>query len=244
MPQYVFPESVQEEIPVWVKLEAFQPKPNIDGNDAANFGTQAGGPYWFQAPQSLILGDSHTYNQVNFKALLGGAAMTNDLGGAFGDLISAARVAGGDLPVIGDVGTNINYLTQQTANPREEVVFSKPNFRTISLAWELGVQSQSDGSNLITMINEIRRLSYPTIADAFLYQMPSQWQLTIGSRGEGGSSTPQFFSFGKCVLENLSTNYTGAGIMALNAAGQPGFVNLEMTFKEVKLRNQGSAVFS
>ena len=94
------------------------------------------------------------------------------------------------------------------------------------------------------IIDNVRKNSYPRVESAFLYEMPAQWQVSIGAVNNAGGQDSKFFKFGKCVLENLSTNYTGAGVMALNTEGGPAFVNLDMTFKEVKLRNQGSAVLN
>lgn len=249
MPASIFPAASerQAEIPIWVKLEAFKPRPNLTGDsvvadDDSALTNSVAGPYWIQAPQQVILGDSHQYNQVNFKALQGTLSAADRR--AFSDLIDAARVAGSDLPIIGDVGTNINYATQQTANPREEVVFAKPNFRSLSLSWELAIQDTGDSDSIQSIIDNVRKFSYPTVASAFLYEMPAQWLVTIGAINQSEGLDAKFFKFGKCVLENLSTNYTGAGVMSLTSEGGPAFINLDMTFKEVKLRNQGSAVFS
>ena len=55
---------------------------------------------------------------------------------------------------------------------------------------------------------------------------------------DGG--TPQWWNFGKCVLESMNTNFTGAGMLTASDVAKPNFINLELAFKEVKLQNQAS----
>ena len=242
-----FPTVNQDEIGSWIQLTAHEPVANIDGEDAMmdddTFGSALGNTINIQAPNQIILGDSHNYNSMQLKALLGGMAAWEAEGQVLKDLIDAAKAAGSDFPVIGDVMQTFNYMDQKAVNPREELVFAKPNFRAITLSWELAMQEVSDSTTLKQMIEQLRKYSYPELASSFMYKAPAQWRLAVVSRADSDGG-PQYFQFGKCILESMSTNYTGAGLSAITKGGTPAFINLELNFKEVKLRNQSSTVLN
>ena len=252
-----YPKTTDQasEVKFWLYLQAHEPSTNLGGaetiaQDDDVFGDPVGVPIYLQAPQQMVLGDSHNYNQINLKTLLGGADMLDNItdakfAEAFGDAWSAIKTLSGDLPVIGDIITNVNYLNQETVNPREEVVFSKPNFRTMNFSWELGISETEDYEELDKIVKTIRKNSYPSIADSFMYKMPYQWSVKLVAQGNDQvGPNIKWWSFGKCVLESMTTNFTGAGMVVSSVTNNPQFVNLELAFKEVKLRHQSSAVLS
>ena len=83
----------------------------------------------------------------------------------------------------------------------------------------------------------------------FRYQFPSEWKLEIiEDRGNDSNLIAKpFGNMGKCVLTNISTNYTGAGTLAAfgpfrgreDQTYSP-FVNLELTFAETNLKHRKS----
>ena len=202
--------------------------------------------YALPSPTSIIIGDRQQYNVMNFKAAMGAASTFESLKNAellqaAGDAFNAIRTAVNDLPIVGDISQQINAFSQQAINPREEVVFQKPDFRSFTFGWEFGTEESGDSGALKSIIDGVRKHSYPTVDGAFMYGAPSQWKISlVPNSGQSNPLGGKIVKFGKCILESINTNYTGAGIPVLNDAEETPFINLELTFKETKLRTQNS----
>ena len=69
-----------------------------------------------------------------------------------------------------------------------------------------------------------------------MWRFPDQFKLQFLAVGEGVGVLP--VKFGKCVLTNVSTNYTGAGQFRITEYGKPAFINLSLTFSETNLKTQ------
>lgn len=245
----VYPASQVSNIPLWLVMEACEPEHSASGNtesaDDDVFGSTQQ-VYSLPAPQSIIIGDRQQYNVMNFKAAMGAASTfdsvkNGELLTAMGDAFDALRTAVNDLPIVGDISQQINAFSQQAINPREEVVFQKPDFRSFTFSWEFGSEESSDCAALKGIIDGIRKFSYPTVDGAFMYGAPSQWKLSlVPNSGASAPLTGRIVKFGKSILESINTNYTGAGIPVLTEGQDTPFINLELTFKETKLRTQNS----
>jgi len=256
----IFPTVAKSEIPVWFHMQAHQPVNDMEeiglgAMDKDKFGSAIeGASFFIQAPTTLLFGDRQRYKTINLKTVAAAASMGGQVGdvadvGGFmstimGGLVQAAGGAaeGLNLPVLGDIAQTTAFMDQKSLNPREQLMFESPDFRSFTASWELGITESEDAAALENIIKLVRKYSYPKITGPFYYEIPKQWSISLVADTEKGPS--KIDNFGKCIIESMNTNYTGAGFLSINSGGKPAFINLELTFKEVRLRHGDSSEFA
>jgi len=241
----------EKNIPFWLRMVAHESKSNLSEDNPADnedvYGIEIR-TILLQAPQSIISSDGHRWGQLD-SGLITAAKKTMEGGG--GDFLETITGLGKKVleNTFGDVGKEaLRALGDRTAqNPFTEKMYEAPEFRTFTFAWEFAPESAVDAKNLRDCIDEIRKLSYPSRSadannDLFRYKFPSEWKLELLELKKNGDVRP-YGRMGKSVLTNMSTNYTGAGVVSgfkdREETYSP-FVNLELTFSETNLNHKDS----
>ena len=237
-------------IPFWLRMVAHESKSNLSGENSTSNDDVYGNvieTILLQAPQSIISSDGHRWGQLD-SGLITAAKKTMEGGG--GDFLETITGLGKKVleNTFGDVGKEaLRALGDRTAqNPFTEKMYEAPEFRTFTFAWEFAAETSIDAKKLRDCIDAIRRLSYPSRSadannDLFRYKFPSEWKLELLELSENGTIRP-YGRMGKSVLTNMSTNYTGAGVVSgfnKDETYSP-FVNLELTFSETNLNHKDS----
>ena len=234
-----FPTFKQAEIANWLQIKIHEVKPNLDQGESNEYGKFVE-EIRIVAPQSVIENNIANYTSTDFK-LSSAIAGIGSGAGWLETLKGAGRIALSE--ALSGVGAEAGRITSQIVNPRSEQFFTGPGFRQFTFHWELAPLSGEDAGNLKNIYKIIRRASYPTYVDttSVLYGMPNEFKLAFVGADGGGSMSLQDPKFGKCVVTNISLNYTGAGINAVNnGGGSPPFVNMDITFAERILNHQSS----
>ena len=251
MATYQYPNDESGEVQHWMTFESHESSHNLGGGDKERYGSKKGDAK-VMCPQNLLEANSHRYGVISQKLLQGiadTAGGIDSFSGAFEAIgqtaLSAIQTAieGAGVPLAQQIGS---VLSRTVTNPREEQYYQAPNFRTFNFSWEFAPTSASDSKRLGDMINWFKQQSYPIkegqAGGGFRYKMPNEWKIThvqkTGGRFQG------IGNYGKCVLVNMNTNYTGAGIMQSFESGGPAFVNLELNFIETTLKHQTSEALS
>tara|TARA_Y100001963_G_scaffold159362_1_gene262746 strand:+ start:3422 stop:4180 length:759 start_codon:yes stop_codon:yes gene_type:complete len=234
------------EIQHWITFESHKSNHNLGEDTAATYGQRVGQAK-VMCPQNLLSTDSHRYGVISQKLLKGAADIIGADGGIWEKISEGSMnlmqqlVEGAGIPMAQQIGS---VLSRTVTNPQEEQYYQAPNFRTFTFAWEFAPTSSSDSKDLGEMIAWFKQQSYPIKegggGGGFRYKMPNEWKITHVAN-QGG----EFKGVGKidkCVLTNINTNFTGAGIMQSFEGGGPAFVNLELNFTETTLKHQDSDV--
>lgn len=239
-------------IPFWLRMVAHESKSNLSGENSTSNDDVYGNvieTILLQAPQSIISSDGHRWGQLD-SGLITAAKKTMEGGG--GDFLETITGLGKKVleNTFGDVGKEaLRALGDRTAqNPFTEKMYEAPEFRTFTFAWEFAPESSVDAKKLRDCIDEIRKLSYPSRSadannDLFRYKFPSEWKLELLELKHPSGEVRPYGRMGKSVLTNMSTNYTGAGVVSgfkdREETYSP-FVNLELTFSETNLNHKDS----
>jgi hypothetical protein len=106
------------------------------------------------------------------------------------------------------------------------------------LGWELAPQSNADSDILNEIVKFLRTNSYPILQSGSRYKFPSEFRIEYYSKGGSGGGLKSIGRIGKCVLESVNVNSTGAGFFQRYSEGGAAFVNLDLTFSEAQLLHQ------
>ena len=238
-----FPTVKEEEIPNWLSIKIHKVQPNKSQTETDEYGKRVGPEILLLAPQSVVENNIANYTSTDFK-LSSAIASIGEKGGDWLEVLKGAGKVALHSAIPG-MGDEISRMTSQIVNPRSEQFFTGPGFRQFTFHWELAPLSSGDAFNLQQIYKVIRKSSYPTVVTAgasMLYGMPDEFELKLIRDSGGNNMTEQEPKFGKCVVTNISINYTGAGINALSDSGAaPPFVNLDITFAERLLNHQDSS---
>jgi len=239
-----YPIVESAEVKTWVQITAYQPKSNLLGDSADQdaFGSSIA-TVNLLAPNTISESNAHAYEAITQRVAGAASAAFNADLGAEG---MAEKIASAGL---GSVQSFIDSFdptgaTKQLAKlsgtviaPREEKLYKQPQFRTFTLSWELAPQSNAESDMLTKIINTLRKNSYPTIVNGSRFAFPSEFSIEYYGRN-GNGVLKSIGRIGKCVLESVNVNYTGAGFFQKYSEGGAAFVNLDLQFSEAQLLHQ------
>jgi hypothetical protein len=239
-----YPTVSASEIQTWVSIEAFEAKSNLLGGDPNQdtFGSSRGRVHLL-APNVISESNAHSYETITQR--VGGAAAAA-FSADFSELSAgnAVSAVGGSvqsfIESFDPTGASkfVSKLTGTSINPREEKLYKQPQFRTFSLGWELAPQSNAESDSLNEIVKFLRTNSYPVLQSGSRYKFPSEFRIEYYSKGGGGGGLKSIGRIGKCVLESVNVNSTGAGFFQRYSEGGAAFVNLDLTFSEAQLLHQ------
>ena len=251
MPELRFPQTDRAEVSHWLEIQAHKSHHNLRTDSEMNFGEKVGeGPIYIVAPNSIVENNTHQYSTQTFKVSQGMQDIIEGRGswsdawkdGAITFLSGASE----------GIGAEISMRSREVANPREEEMYRSPAFRSFTFHWELTPLSNADALALEEIYRKLRKYSYPTLSSNaaggtnIRMKMPHEFKLRHvfddGKGNVGEESLKSFGSYGKCVIKNITLNYTGAGIAQTwwGKEGAPPFLNLDINFAETTLKHQES----
>ena len=220
-----------KEVDVWLQIKI---RETVNSFEKGNFG-KLKETIRILAPQSLEDNHGQRYGGSTFKI-----ASALDLSSGWESFTVAGRelIGGAFSPIIGDIG---KAGWQTGSNPWEQKVYEAPDFRTFTFRWEFSPLNSKDSKSLEDIIQKLTKASYPIGESEGIWTFPDQFELlfvSLNEDDEGGTPAKLPIKFGKCVLTNIATNYTGAGHWRTSLEGKPSFVNLSLTFSETNLKEQ------
>lgn len=121
----------------------------------------------------------------------------------------------------------------QILNPNMELLFNGPTIRSFKFSFKFTPRSQKEANQVKLIIGSLKRHMAPVVreeAKAFL-GTPNFFEL----RYKHGQDNHSFLhKFKKCVLQDMSVNYTGENTYATYSDGTPVSMIMDLTFKELE----------
>jgi hypothetical protein len=144
-------------------------------------------------------------------------------------------------------------------NPMQQQLFKFVNFRTISLHWTLSPKSADDSASIQKIIQMMKWYSLPSLGAAggmvmnypsefdikflFNYQVSQAAKGVASDTGNTSIKTNQsLFSLDRCVITNISVNYSPTGAYSNFYTGAPTEVGLQIDFSEIYMLNRDKYV--
>lgn len=159
-------------------------------------------------PETLNLGD----NYGKTAATAGGATALNMLKKASPETYAIGAKASGIAP-----------------NPGMAVIFSNIGLRTHSFNYKFAPTSERELKTLKTIITELKVRMLPGMLNdgSMLFTFPDVCDI------EFGPDRKRPYTIKRCVMENMSVNYSPMGSPAFFKTGDPVMVEITMSFKEI-----------
>jgi hypothetical protein len=243
--------DLQSQTSMWLHIQAQKNTANRDiGNDQQD---EIVWDCWLPAPQNLVEGNAHNWETValgSLKTLTDtGSVATGEDSASWNEMWNDAK--GGFQNLYRGLGLpwpkafGATELFRHVANPRNELQYQSPALRTWSFSWQFASHTEGDAATLDDIVSEMKRLSYPIWFSGVRMTMPHEFWIDVVSMGYGGGANKmnKIARIGKCVIQNMQINQSGAGMLTQfqgqNDTGSP-FVNLDITFSEVQARRANS----
>lgn len=114
-------------------------------------------------------------------------------------------------------------------NPNMAVLFSNIGLRSHSFSYKFAPTSAKELATLKTIITQLKTRMLPGMANegSMLFTFPDVCDIEFGPNKD----VP--YKIKRCVMENLSVNYTPMGSPAFFKTGDPVMVEITMSFKEM-----------
>ena len=114
-------------------------------------------------------------------------------------------------------------------NPNMAVLFSNIGLRTHSFSYKFAPTSARELATLKTIISQLKTRMLPGMANegSMLFTFPDVCDIEFGPE----KNKP--YKIKRCVMDNLSVNYTPMGSPAFFKTGDPVMVEINMSFKEM-----------
>jgi hypothetical protein len=142
----------------------------------------------------------------------------------------AAEAAG--LAGIGNISLDQILARSQgkILNPNMELLFNGPTIRSFKFSFKFTPRNEKEGEQVKLIISSFKRHMAPVPAGDFL-GTPGQFEL----RYRTGAGDHKFLNkIKKCVLKDMSVNYTGENVYATYADGTPVSMIMDLTFQELE----------
>lgn len=138
----------------------------------------------------------------------------------------------------GTVGGTIDNVTGQTINPRQTLAFSGVDLKTHNFTWELYPSNETDSNIIRNIVNTLKVKSLPAVQSlgpinrAFLKYPSVVYPYLIGV------NTDHWLKFKPCMIQNVTVDYGGAGIVSIIKGGKPAAVTLNITMMELEIHTE------
>lgn len=200
---------------------------NLQETFGVTYDTPSLGPVAGAATNSLInaiRGEGSTGMPTSGKELVqtvaaGGAALA--LNAMKKSSSEGAQTAGAVASMVGGVAPN----------PNMAVLFSNIGLRSHSFSYKFAPTSAGELATLKAIIAELKTRMLPGLAldGSMLFTFPDVCDIEFGPN----KNTP--YKIKRCVMDNLSVNYTPMGSPAFFKTGDPVMVEINMSFKEMSV---------
>lgn len=192
-------------------------------------------------PETLSVSYQNDYGAISFTQAAGGVgqlaqAVGSDLGKTGNPDPFIAEAAGRlaekfiseDFARLGFFAT-----TGRTINPQLELIYNSPQLRDFVLDFRLVPRNSNESEAIRLLINRIKYYAAPRIpkdTGGRYFIPPAQFELEFYHADQNQNKF--LFKTKKCVLEDISVDYTGNGAYATFYDGAPVEVRLSLRFKE------------
>ncbi len=193
-------------------------------------------------PETLSVSYQNQYDAVSFTEALGGIGLAAQaLGTQFGKtgdaanpyLIEAAsRLAGQN---ISDEFRKIGLFatTGRTINPQLEMIYNSPALREFTMDFRLVPRNSIEAAQIRNVLAQLKYFSSPQIpkeTSGRYFIPPAQFELEFYDADNNQNIF--LFKTKKCVLEDISIDYTGNGSFNTFYDGSPVETRLSLRFRE------------
>jgi hypothetical protein len=211
--------SAPKDLPTQVVI---LPMPNnLQESFAVQYETPALGPIVGAAADSLIKAVREKSVAEFTPDDFSGAVIT---AGAAGSLNALKKLS----PTAGAIGSMAFGIAP---NPHLAVLFSDIGLRTHSFSYKFAPTSRKELDTLKNIITQLKIRMLPGMEDGgtMLFTFPDVCDIEFGP--EKGKP----YNIKRCVMDNLSVNYTPMGSPAFFKTGDPVMVEINMSFKEMSV---------
>lgn len=122
----------------------------------------------------------------------------------------------------------------QIINPNVELLFNGPTIRNFRFSFKMTPRNKNEANQIRAIIRSLKAHMSPrdnTTNDNLFLSAPNIFEL----RYKKGSGNNLYLNrFKRCVLENMSVNYTGENVYATYEDGAPVSTVMDLTFKELE----------
>jgi len=158
-------------------------------------------------------------------------------------LASGRKLAAGAVDALGPDGGNnaLNSLFGNVINPRKEVLFNGVAHRKFDYSYEFAPRSQEETNLVFEIIKLFRFYALPkSKAEGIFLEFPAEFEIDFLEVTEDGSVIENEYinKIGRCVLTDISINYTPNGISSFHKNGAPTQINLNLIFQEIEIITQ------
>jgi hypothetical protein len=194
-------------------------------------------------PENLAVSYQNNYDQLSLTAALGGfglaaqaLASTNGKGDNANPFIAeaAGRLAGNilseDFRKLG-----LFAATGRTLNPQLELIYNSPALRQFTLDFRMIPRNPEESGAIQSILQILKLEAAPQISaetSSRYFIPPSQFQLEFYDGVNHAMPNSYLFKTKKCVLEDISIDYTGGGSFATFYTGAPVEIRLSLKFTE------------
>jgi hypothetical protein len=122
----------------------------------------------------------------------------------------------------------------QIINPNMELLFNGPTIRNFRFSFKMTPRNQPEAEQIRLIIKSLKKHMSPrdnTTNDNIFLAAPNIFELRYK---KGNQNNPYLNRFKRCVLENMSVNYTGENVYATYEDGAPVSTIMDLTFKELE----------
>jgi ribosomal protein L12E/L44/L45/RPP1/RPP2 len=193
-------------------------------------------------PETLAVSYQNRFDELSFTQAAGvGGLLAQAMGSMKGTsggnpdpyiIEAAGRVAQGlltdDFKRIGLFAT-----TGRTINPQPEMIYNAPTLREFTMDFRLVPKNQVEAAQINSVLTNLKYFAAPKIpteTGGRYFIPPAQFELEFY---DAENNLNQFlFKTKKCVLEDISIDYTGNGSFATFYDGSPVETRLSLRFRE------------
>ena len=199
-------------------------------------------------PENLAVSYQNNFDQLSLTSALGGFGLaaqalssTDGKGENANPFIAeaAGRAISGFTEDFRRLG--LFATTGRTVNPQLELIYNSPALRQFTLDFRLIPRNAQESSDIGTILQVLKMQAAPQISpgtSSRYFIPPSQFQLEFYDGVN--HATPNLFLFKtkKCVLEDISIDYSGGGSFATFYTGAPVEIRLSLRFTETVIIDQ------
>jgi hypothetical protein len=202
-------------------------------------------------PENLAVSYQNNFDQLSLTSALGGfglaaqaLASTDGRGENANPFIAeaAGRIAENilneDFRKLG-----LFAATGRTVNPQLELIYNSPALRQFILDFRLIPRNADESSAIGTILQVLKYQAAPQISpntSGRYFIPPSQFQLEFYDGIDHAMPNQFLFKTKKCVLEDISIDYSGGGSFTTFYTGAPVEIRLSLKFTETVIIDQNA----
>ena len=192
-------------------------------------------------------------NIVNLKSAMADAASEVErMGGEFQNIVDIQKdvaealgrnliltsLAGQAASLAGTGNLSLNQAlarsSGQIINPNVELLFNGPTIRNFRFSFKMTPRNRDEANQIRAIIRSLKKHMSPrdnAANENIFLSAPNIFELRY-KKGKGNNEYLNRFK--RCVLENMSVNYTGENVYATYDDGAPISTIMDLTFKELE----------